>query len=101
MIAPQLNAGRSNGQTKNKNRKISISLGLGFYLTSFNIVFQKSNYVGTIDPQCEVTPVVVQAYESARFLCEQYYLSAPSMEYTSLDGNARYEIKNIIKAVYK
>ena len=46
--------------------------------------------VGTIDPQCEITPVVVQAYESARFLCEQYYLSAPAMEYTSYDGSTRY-----------
>ena len=72
-----------------------VALDQGIYLTSFDIVFQKSNYVGTIDPQCEVTPVVVQAYESARFLCEQYYLSAPSMEYTSLDGNARYEMKEI------
>jgi len=48
-----------------------------------------SHLVGTIDPQCEITPVVVQAYESARFLCEQYYLSAPAMEYTSYDGSTR------------
>ena len=54
-------------------------------------VFQRTSHlVGTIDPQCEITPVVVQAYESARFLCEQYYLSAPAMEYTSYDGSTRY-----------
>ena len=53
--------------------------------------FQRTSHlVGTIDPQCEITPVVVQAYESARFLCEQYYLSAPAMEYTSYDGSKRY-----------
>ena len=52
--------------------------------------FQRTSHlVGTIDPQCEITPVVVQAYESARFLCEQYYLSAPAMEYTSYDGSKR------------
>lgn len=68
---------------------MKIALDQGIYLTSFDIVFQKSNYVGTIDPQCEVTPVVVQAYESARFLCEQYYLSAPLMEFTSFDGSTR------------
>ena len=45
--------------------------------------------VGTIDPSCQVTPVVEQAYESARFLCEQYYLSAPEMEYTAYDHNKR------------
>ena len=54
------------------------------------VSFQRSSHlVGTIDPQCEITPVVVQAYESARFLCEQYYLSAPAMDYTSYDGSTR------------
>ena len=45
--------------------------------------------VGTIDPSCQVTPVVEQAYESARFLCEQYYLSAPEMVYTAYDHSKR------------
>lgn len=45
--------------------------------------------VGTIDPSCEITPIVEQAYESARFLCEQYYLSAPEMVYTSYDASKR------------
>ena len=59
--------------------------------------FQRTSHlVGTIDPQCEITPVVVQAYESARFLCEQYYLSAPAMEYTSYDGSKRYVFYRLI-----
>ena len=46
--------------------------------------------VGTIDPSCEITPIVEQAYESARFLCEQYYLSAPEMKYTAYDHGKRH-----------
>jgi len=45
--------------------------------------------VGTIDPNCQVTPIVEQAYDSARFLCEQYYLSAPEMEYISVDNSGK------------
>ena len=44
--------------------------------------------VGTIDPRCEVTPIVKEAYENARFLCEQCYLSSPEMVYTSYDSTA-------------
>ena len=59
--------------------------------SNYYYIFQRSSHlVGTIDPQCEITPVIVQAYESARFLCEQYYLSAPAMDYTSHDGSTRY-----------
>jgi len=50
---------------------------------------QGLSMVGTIDPLCQVTPVVEQAYESARFLCEQYYLSAPELEYTAYDHSKR------------
>jgi len=50
---------------------------------------QGLSMVGTIDPTCQVTPVVQQAYESARFLCEQYYLSAPELEYTAYDHSKR------------
>jgi len=50
---------------------------------------QGLSMVGTIDPLCQVTPVVEQAYESARFMCEQYYLSAPELEYTAYDHSKR------------
>ena len=34
---------------------------------------------GAIDPKTNVIAVVKDAYEDARFLCEQYYLSAPEL----------------------
>lgn len=36
-------------------------------------------HIGCIDPQCDVVSVVKDAYENARFLCDQYYLSSPEI----------------------
>ncbi|KAK3606730.1 hypothetical protein CHS0354_006508 [Potamilus streckersoni] len=36
-------------------------------------------HVGCIDPNCDVVEVARDAFASARFLCEQYYLSAPDL----------------------
>ena len=41
--------------------------------------------VGNIDPHCNVIEVVTQAYNSASFLCEQHYLSAPELSLESHD----------------
>ncbi|KAH9514363.1 hypothetical protein Btru_028947 [Bulinus truncatus] len=34
-------------------------------------------HIGCIDPNCNVLAVVQDAFENAKFLCEQYYLAAP------------------------
>lgn len=39
--------------------------------------------IGCIDPNCDVVDVAKDAYENARFLCEQYYLVSPELEITS------------------
>lgn len=36
-------------------------------------------HIGCIDPNCDVTSVVQDAYENAKFLCDQYYLRSPEM----------------------
>ncbi|XP_069493393.1 pyruvate dehydrogenase kinase, isozyme 3 isoform X2 [Ambystoma mexicanum] len=38
------------------------------------------NQFGSIDPTCNVAEVVKDAYETAKMLCEQYYLVAPELE---------------------
>ncbi|XP_005111084.2 pyruvate dehydrogenase (acetyl-transferring) kinase, mitochondrial [Aplysia californica] len=40
-------------------------------------------HIGCIDPSCNVSLVVQDAYENARFLCEQYYLAAPELDIVS------------------
>ncbi|XP_028267094.1 pyruvate dehydrogenase (acetyl-transferring) kinase isozyme 2, mitochondrial-like isoform X2 [Parambassis ranga] len=45
------------------------------------------NSIGCIDSMCDVTEVARDAYESARLLCEQYYLGAPELELRQMNAN--------------
>ncbi|XP_041942280.1 pyruvate dehydrogenase (acetyl-transferring) kinase isozyme 2, mitochondrial-like [Alosa sapidissima] len=47
------------------------------------------NTIGCIDSQCDVTEVIRDAFESAKMLCEQYYLGAPELEMTEINANSR------------
>jgi len=38
-------------------------------------------HIGAIDPYCDVLDVAQDAYENARFLCDQYYMSSPEVEF--------------------
>lgn len=42
-------------------------------------VIGSSRHIGCIDPTCNVSAVVEDAYENARFLCDQYYLASPNL----------------------
>ncbi|XP_034046621.1 pyruvate dehydrogenase (acetyl-transferring) kinase isozyme 2, mitochondrial-like [Thalassophryne amazonica] len=45
------------------------------------------NTIGCIDSMCDVTEVAQDAYESAKLLCEQYYLRAPELEFRQRNVN--------------
>ncbi|KAJ3592208.1 hypothetical protein NHX12_007336 [Muraenolepis orangiensis] len=36
--------------------------------------------IGSIDPNCPVTEVVMDAYENARSLCDRYYMNSPELQ---------------------
>lgn len=55
--------------------EISLALLFGNELTGDPTL----RHIGCIDPQCDVVSVVKDAYENARFLCDQYYLSSPEI----------------------
>uniref|UniRef100_A0A8D3CF93 Protein-serine/threonine kinase n=1 Tax=Scophthalmus maximus TaxID=52904 RepID=A0A8D3CF93_SCOMX len=46
------------------------------------------NTIGCIDSACDVTEVVRDAYETAKLLCEQYYLGAPELELRQMNANS-------------
>ncbi|KAM8976007.1 pyruvate dehydrogenase kinase, isozyme 3 [Pelodytes ibericus] len=45
-------------------------------------------HIGSIDPACNVPEVVRDAYETAKMLCEQYYLTAPELKIEELNAKA-------------
>uniref|UniRef100_A0A8C7DBC3 Protein-serine/threonine kinase n=1 Tax=Oncorhynchus kisutch TaxID=8019 RepID=A0A8C7DBC3_ONCKI len=45
------------------------------------------NTIGCIDSLCDVTEVIRDAFESAKMLCEQYYLGAPELELREMNSN--------------
>ncbi|KAL2100599.1 hypothetical protein ACEWY4_002360 [Coilia grayii] len=47
------------------------------------------NTIGCIDSQCDVTEVIRDAFESAKMLCEQYYLGAPELEMREINANSK------------
>ncbi|XP_008328763.1 pyruvate dehydrogenase (acetyl-transferring) kinase isozyme 2, mitochondrial-like [Cynoglossus semilaevis] len=47
--------------------------------------------IGCIDSMCDVTEIVRDAYESAKLLCEQYYLGAPELELRQINANSARE----------
>ncbi|KAG9267834.1 pyruvate dehydrogenase (acetyl-transferring) kinase isozyme 2, mitochondrial [Astyanax mexicanus] len=54
------------------------------------------NTIGSIDPHCQVTEVVKDAYESAKMLCDQYYLSSPDLLLQELNINNRNQPISIV-----
>ncbi|KAM3863766.1 pyruvate dehydrogenase (acetyl-transferring) kinase isozyme 2, mitochondrial-like [Diretmus argenteus] len=46
------------------------------------------NTIGCIDSKCDVTEVVRDAYDSAKLMCEQYYLGAPELELRQMNANS-------------
>uniref|UniRef100_A0A674CQF5 Protein-serine/threonine kinase n=1 Tax=Salmo trutta TaxID=8032 RepID=A0A674CQF5_SALTR len=55
------------------------------------------NTIGSIDPHCDVTEVVRDAYQSAKLVCDQYYLSSPDLMLQEMNVNNR---KQPISIVY-
>lgn len=43
----------------------------------------QTGHVGAIDPECDVLAVAQDAYENARFLCDQYYMMSPECDFSS------------------
>ncbi|KAL3224323.1 hypothetical protein MRX96_049540 [Rhipicephalus microplus] len=46
-------------------------------------------HIGSIDRNCHVASIVEDAYENAKFLCDQYYLTSPGLRVEQCDGGLR------------
>lgn len=56
----------------------------------FGQIPQTSEHIGCIEVDCYPRSVVNDAYENARWLCDQYYLGAPEMEIIEHNGEFRF-----------
>lgn len=45
-----------------------------------------TGHIGCIDPQCDLGGVVKDAFENARFICDQYYLASPDLSLKEING---------------
>lgn len=52
----------------------------------FGEIPQQGRHIGCIDPMCDPGSVVLDAYENARYLCDQYYLASPELKLTQHNG---------------
>ncbi|XP_075067877.1 pyruvate dehydrogenase kinase, isozyme 4 [Mixophyes fleayi] len=43
-------------------------------------------HIGSIDPNCDVVEVAHDAFESAKMLCDQYYLASPELKVEQTNG---------------
>ncbi|OQR79858.1 Pyruvate dehydrogenase-like, partial [Tropilaelaps mercedesae] len=60
----------------------------------------KEGRVGVIDPYCDITSVTLDAYENAKFLCDQYYLTAPNMHLECIPKDSRIRIVYVPSHLY-
>ncbi|OXU25735.1 hypothetical protein TSAR_012404 [Trichomalopsis sarcophagae] len=85
--------------------RISIRMLINQHTLLFGGVLNGHNrHIGCIDPYCDVISVVKDAYENARFLCDQYYMASPDLVVQQHNGNHLYHMlfelfKNSMRAV--
>ena len=69
-----------------------------FLALLFGSNFSNGNHIGCIDPSCDITKVVEDAYSNARFLCDRYYLTCPELRLVQHDGeHLKKKKKKIVK----
>ncbi|CAB0042459.1 unnamed protein product [Trichogramma brassicae] len=78
--------------------RISIRMLINQHTLLFGGVLNGHNrHIGCIDPHCDVISVVKDAYENARFLCDQYYMASPDLVVKQFNSTA---VNSGIKIIY-
>lgn len=66
--------------------RISIRMLINQHTILFGQIPNTTEHIGCIEVDCNPRSVVADAYENARWLCDQYYLGAPEMEVIEHNG---------------
>ena len=60
--------------------RISIRMLINQHVTLFGSDgANQRGFVGCVDPNCNVSAVIEDAFDNAKFLCDQYYLTSPGL----------------------
>lgn len=59
------------------------------HVTLFGSGANQSGFVGCVDPNCNVLIVAEDAFDNAKFLCDQYYLTSPKLVIDQHNGKIR------------
>jgi pyruvate dehydrogenase kinase 2/3/4 len=59
--------------------RISIRMLISQHTLLFGTEQSPGRHIGSLDPNCDVASVMQDAYDNARFLCDQYYLTSPEL----------------------
>nr|CAG4644035.1 EOG090X07QN [Lepidurus arcticus] len=59
-------------------------IGIRMLINQHTLLFggqlnSNARHIGCIDPSCDVVSVIQDAFENAKFLCDQYYLASPDL----------------------
>lgn len=76
---------------------------VSFAAILFGEIQTQGRHVGCIDPFCDPGSVVIDAYENARFLCDQYYLASPELvltQHNELEKNTPIRIVYVPSHLY-
>lgn len=61
--------------------RIGIQVLVKHHLMLFSGMKTDKHCIGAIDPECDILSIAEDAYENARFLCEQYYMTCPEIKF--------------------
>ncbi|XP_058798351.1 pyruvate dehydrogenase (acetyl-transferring) kinase, mitochondrial isoform X2 [Phymastichus coffea] len=84
--------------------RISIRMLINQHTLLFGGVLNGHNrHIGCIDPYCDVVSVIKDAYENARFLCDQYYMASPDLiikQHNELESGSEIKIVYVPSHMY-
>lgn len=69
-----------------KITQLSVFFAALLFGQQFENPSRSPRHVGCIDPACDLRSVVLDAYENAKFLCDQYYLASPEVQIHEHNG---------------
>lgn len=80
--------------------RIGLSMLIKHHLMLFGKLKSGDTYIGAIDPNCDILSIAEDAYDNARFLCDQYYMKSPKCKFQCHNPSSKSTDKNRLTLTY-